>query len=161
MNLDHARTDGAVNQKRSRPRPMPRSYDSHIVFTYSAAASLPPLWAGRLEIPQLARSRFPTAAGKNFLQPVEVAHTHWCCRWFIMRSVVVAESPEIAMSMTAYFPLAETQAGARRSPSMWRRVLDAMIESRRRKTEEEVDRYLRRLFPTQARDELTSRGMGS
>jgi hypothetical protein len=78
-----------------------------------------------------------------------------------MRSVEVAESPEIAMSMTGYFPLAETQAGARRSRSMWRRVLDAMIESRRRKVEEEVDRYLRRYFPPQTRDELTSRGMGS
>ena len=35
------------------------------------------------------------------------------------------------MSTTAYFPLAETQAGAERSRSMWRRALDAMIESRR------------------------------
>jgi hypothetical protein len=78
-----------------------------------------------------------------------------------MPSVEVAESPEIAMSMTAYFPLAETRAGARRSPSMWRRVVDAMIESRRRKAEEEVDRHLRRYFPPQTRDELTSRGMGS
>jgi hypothetical protein len=81
-----------------------------------------------------------------------------------MRSVEVAESPEIAMSVTAYFPLAETRAGARRSPSMWRRVLDAMIESRRRKAEEEVDRYIRRSWyqpPPQTRDELASRGMGS
>jgi hypothetical protein len=76
----------------------------------------------------------------------------------------VAESPEIAMSMTAYFPVAETQAGARRSRSMWRRVLDAMIEAQRRKAEEEVDRYIRRhwyRFPPQTRDELTRRGMGS
>jgi len=78
-----------------------------------------------------------------------------------MRSVEVAESPEIAMSVTAYFPLAETQAGARRGPSMWRRVLDAMIESRRRKAEEEIDRYIRRYFPPQTGDALTSRGMGS
>src|SRR2546430_13536522 len=157
MNLDHARTDGAVNQKRSRPRPNPRSYDSHIACIYGAPASLPPLWARRLEIPQLAGSRFPTASAKFFFATCEVAHTHCRCRRFIMRSVEVAESPEIAMSVTAYFPLAETQAGARRGPSMWRRVLDAMIESRRRKAEEEeVDRYVRRYFPPQTRDELTS-----
>ena len=68
------------------------------------------------------------------------------------------------MSMTAYFPVAETQAGARRSRSMWRRVLDAMIEAQRRKAEKEIDRYLRRYwhqFPPRTRDELTSRIIGS
>jgi hypothetical protein len=47
---------------------------------------------------------------------------------------------------------------------MWRRVLDAIVESRRRKAEEEVDQYLRHYWyqlPPQTGDELTSRGMGS
>jgi hypothetical protein len=77
-----------------------------------------------------------------------------------MGSVKVAKSREIAMSMTAYFPVAETQAGARRSRSMWRRFLDAIEE----KAEEEADRYLRRYWyqlPPQTRDELTYRMMGS
>jgi hypothetical protein len=81
-----------------------------------------------------------------------------------MRSVDVAGSREIAMSMTAYFPFAETQAGARRSRSMWRRFLDAMIEARRRTAEEEVDRYLGRYWyqlPPQTQDELTHRVMGA
>jgi hypothetical protein len=80
-----------------------------------------------------------------------------------MRPVEVAESREIAMSMTAYFPFAETQAGARRSRSRWRRLLDVMIESQQRKAEAEADRYFRRYWyqlPPQTRDELSSRGLG-
>ena len=65
------------------------------------------------------------------------------------------------MSTTAYFPLAETQAGAGRSRSMWRRVLDAMIESRSRKAEAEVDRRDWYQPPRRSRDELTYRMMGS
>jgi hypothetical protein len=65
------------------------------------------------------------------------------------------------MSTTAYFLLAEAQAGAGRSRSMWRRVLDAMIESRRRKAEAEVDRRDWYQRPRQSRDELTYRMMGS
>lgn len=68
------------------------------------------------------------------------------------------------MSMTAYFPFAETQAGARRSRSTWRRLLDAMIEAQQRKAEAEADRYFRRYWyqlPPQTRDELSSRGVGS
>lgn len=64
------------------------------------------------------------------------------------------------MSTTAYFPLAETQAGAGRSRSMWRRVLDATIEAQQRKAEKEADRYLQRFSP-QTRDGLTYRMMGS
>jgi hypothetical protein len=45
---------------------IPRSYDSLIVFSYGASASLPPLWARRLEIPQLARAKFPEPPEKIF-----------------------------------------------------------------------------------------------
>jgi hypothetical protein len=44
---------------------------------------------------------------------------------------------------------------------MWRRVLDATIESRRRKAEAEVDRRDWYQRPRQSRDELTYRVMGS
>jgi hypothetical protein len=64
------------------------------------------------------------------------------------------------MSMTAYFPFAETQAGAWRSRSRWRRLLDVMIEAQQRRAEKEADRYLRR-YPSQTRDGLTYRMMGS
>jgi hypothetical protein len=59
-----------------------------------------------------------------------------------MRSVEVVESQEIAIAMTASFPFAETRAGARGIRSRWRRFLDAMVEARRRKAEDEVARYL-------------------
>jgi hypothetical protein len=78
--------------------------------------------------------------------------------------VELADSREIAMAMTAYFPFAEERAGARGSRSKWRRFLDAMIEARRRKAEDEVARYLRRYWyalPPQIRDELANRSMGS
>jgi hypothetical protein len=61
-----------------------------------------------------------------------------------------ADSPEIAMAMTAYFPFAKTRAGARGSRSKWRHLLDAMIEARRRKAEDEVARYLQRYWYQQA-----------
>jgi hypothetical protein len=77
-----------------------------------------------------------------------------------MGPIEVAESREIAMSMTASFPFAETQASTRRSRSTWRRFLDAMIEAQQRKAEVQADRYLRR-YPPQTRDGLTSRMMGS
>ena len=82
----------------------------------------------------------------------------------MMHLVELAESREIAMSMTAYFPFAEAHAGARGSRSKWSRFLDAMIEARKRKAEEEVARYVRHHwyeFPPQIRDELANRGMGS
>ena len=68
------------------------------------------------------------------------------------------------MAMTAYFPFAETGAGARGSRSKWRRFLDAMIEAQRRKAEDEIDRYLRRNWyqlPPKIRDEVANRTMGS
>lgn len=68
------------------------------------------------------------------------------------------------MAMTAYFPFAETRAGAWGTRSKWRRFLDAMIEARRRKAEDEVARYLRRYWyqlPPHIRDELANRTMGS
>jgi hypothetical protein len=80
-----------------------------------------------------------------------------------MRPLEVTESSEIAMSMTAYFPVVGTQAGARRSRSRWCRLLDAMIESQQRKAEAEADRYFRRYWyqlPPQTRDELSSRALG-
>jgi hypothetical protein len=81
-----------------------------------------------------------------------------------MSAMEFAESREIAMAMTAYSPFAEARAGARSGRSKWSRFLDAMIEARRRKAEEEVAQYLRRHwyeFPPQIRDELANRGMGS
>jgi hypothetical protein len=78
--------------------------------------------------------------------------------------VEVAESQEIAMAMTASFPIAQTRAGARGSRSRLRRFLDAMIEARRRKAENEVARYLRRHWhqlPPHIRDELANRTVGS
>jgi hypothetical protein len=54
------------------------------------------------------------------------------------------------MAMTAYFPFAETRAGAWGTRSKWRRFLDAMIEARRRKAEDEVARYVRRYWYQQA-----------
>ena len=80
-----------------------------------------------------------------------------------MRPVEFAESREIAMAMTAYFPFAETRAGARGRGSRWRRFLHAMIELRRRKADAEVAEYLRRRwhdFPPQIRAELETRRMG-
>jgi hypothetical protein len=74
------------------------------------------------------------------------------------------ESQEIAVAMTASFPFAQTSAAARGSRSRWRRFLDAMIEARRRKAEDEVARYLRRYWyqlPPHIRDELANRTMGS
>jgi len=65
------------------------------------------------------------------------------------------------MAMTAHFPFVETTA---RAPSRWSRFLNAMIEARRRKAEEEVASYLHRHWyklPPQIRDELPNRGMGS
>ena len=65
------------------------------------------------------------------------------------------------MAMIAYFPFVETTALGR---SRWRRFLDAMIEARRRKAEEEVAQYLRRHWyelPPQIRDDLANRGVGS
>ena len=59
------------------------------------------------------------------------------------------------MAMTASFPFA-----ARGSRSRWRRFLDAMIEARRRKAEDEVARYLRRHWrqlPPHIRDEFANR----
>ena len=78
-----------------------------------------------------------------------------------MAPMELADSREIAMAMTAYFPFVETTARGR---SRWRRFLDAMIEARRRKAEEEVAQYLRRHWyelPPQIRDDLANRGMGS
>ncbi len=68
------------------------------------------------------------------------------------------------MAMTAYFSFAETRTGARGSRSKWRHLLDAMIEARRRKAEDEVARYLRRNWyqlPRQIRDGFGNRTMGS
>jgi hypothetical protein len=68
------------------------------------------------------------------------------------------------MAMTAYFPFAETRAGAPRSRSRWRRFLDAMIEARRRKADDEVAGYRHRYWyqlPPQIRDEFANRTMGS
>jgi len=67
---DVTRTDGAVNEKRSRLVQILRSYDSHIVFIYGASASLPPLWARRPEISQFA-FQILRAAGKEFFQGVK------------------------------------------------------------------------------------------
>jgi hypothetical protein len=106
------------------------------------------------------RAQIHQSSRQKIFRNCEVAHRHCGCRRVIMRRVEVAESREIAMSMTAYFPIAETQAGARRNRSTWRRVLDAMIESQMRKAEKEIDRYLRR-YPPHTRDELTYRMMGS
>ena len=67
------------------------------------------------------------------------------------------------MAMTAYFPFTQTGAGARARRSTWRRFLDAMIEARRRKAEDEVARYLGHYwyqFPPQIRDELANRSKG-
>jgi hypothetical protein len=117
-----------------------------------------------LRHPQLARVKLPEPTGKKNFASCEAGHRHYCCRRFIMRPVEVAESQEIAMAMTASFPFAQTRAGARGSRSRWRRFLDAMIEARRRKAEDEVARYLRRYWhqlPPHIRDELANRTMGS
>ncbi len=79
-----------------------------------------------------------------------------------MAPMELADSREITMAMTAYVPFVETTTWAR--PSRWRRFLDAMIEARRRKAEEEVAQYLRRHWyelPPQIRDDLANRGVGS
>jgi hypothetical protein len=135
------------------------SYDSHIAFIYGARASLAAALAKGGYSAGCAL-QLTKSSRQKFFATCEVAHRHWSCPRSIMRSVEVAESREIAMSMTAYFPIAETQAGARRSRSMWRRFFDAMIEAQQRKAEEEADRYLRR-YPPHTRDALTYRMMGS
>ena len=79
-----------------------------------------------------------------------------------MAPMELADSREITMAMTAYVPFMETTTWAR--PSRWRHFLDAMIEARRRKAEEEVAQYLRRHWyelPPQIRDDLANRGVGS
>src|SRR5438132_13098493 len=98
---------------------------------------------------------------KKFVATCEIGHRRDARDRFMMHLVELAESREIAMSMTAYFPFAEAHAGARGSRSKWSRFLDAMIEARKRKAEEEVARYVRHHwyeFPPQIRVELANRG---
>src|SRR5262249_33959587 len=54
---------------------IPQSYVSHIAFIYGASASLPPLWARRLETPQLALQISPSRRQRIFSR-CEVAHTY-------------------------------------------------------------------------------------
>src|SRR5439155_20824756 len=113
-----------------------------------------------------ARGSIPTRRPghqKNFAT-CEIGHRHDARVRFMMRPVELAESRESAMSMTAYFPFAEGHAGARGSRSKWTRFLDAIVEARKRKAEEEVARYVHHHgydFPPQIRDELVNRGLVS
>jgi hypothetical protein len=142
------------------------SCGSHIVFVYGTAARRRRIRqrGEKLSInPPAPAIRPPSCRQKTFVN-CEIGHRHhWRCR-FIMGAMEFAESREIAMAMTAYFPFAKAHAGARSGRSKLSRFLDAMIEARRRKAEEEVAQYLRRHwyeFPAQIRDELANRGMGS
>ena|SRR5260221_10937102 len=104
---------------------------------------------------------WPLTCRKKFFATCEIGHRHDARGKLIMAPVELADSREIAIAMTAYFPFVETTAPG---PSRWRRFLNAMIEARRRKAEEEVAQYLRRHWyelPPQIRDELANRGMGS